>query len=280
MAIFEKLVYIVFFLVFPLICIQKNAYNFVIAADDLFFEQAVHLIGTLHKIHFNDIQEIAFFDLGLSQQHRETLNNIAKVQVYTLITNAEHMLMPCTLNPLSNKPARGHYTWKAAVLKQALELFNVYIYIDAGISVVGRLDSVFAHIQQYGYFFIDSNQAIIQTLTKRVRDEFFLDSGVFGYNAISANFMGISRKIQHNVILPLYNFAHDLSLFIDDGTTQNGFGWSRHDQSLLSILIRRNGLRVIPALSSSKCTWVVRKHIIYSRNAIDCDAIKPYLLYR
>lgn len=263
-----------------LVCGHKKKYYFALAADTIFFEQALHLIGTLHKFHIEDIEEIAFFDLGLLSHEREILNSLAKVTRYNLVINAKHMLMPFPLNPLSNKPARGHYTWKAAVLKQALEMFPYVIYIDAGVTVVGKLDCVFEHIQQHGYFFIDSNQTIEQTLTQRVRKEFFLDAHVFYYTTISANFMGVSRRIHHAIVLPLYTLAQDLALFIDDGTAPNGYGWSRHDQTLLSILIRRKGLRVIPALSSARCSWTIRNFIIYSREAIDLNAVQPYLRYR
>lgn len=272
--------HVLFYISFFTLHSHKSPYYFAIAADSLFYEQAVHLIGTLHKTHFNDIGEIALFDLGLENEQREVLNNIAKVNVYTLITNTEHMLVPYTLNPLSNKQTRGHYTWKCAVLKQALELFPYCVYIDAGISVVGRLDDVFSYIERDGYFFIDSNQYIEQTLTSYVRNFFIDDAMLFSCSAISANFMGISRKLLNTIVAPLYTLAQDLALFVDDGTAPNGYGWSRHDQTILSILIARNNLNVIPALSSNKCSWVLRKHIIYSREAINVNGIKPSLRYK
>ena len=56
--------------------------------------------------------------------------------------------------------------------------------------------------------------------------------------------LGVSRKCIDYLIKPLNQFVLNLRLFEDDGTTENGFGTGRHDQTVLSVFAYLNGLTI------------------------------------
>ena len=61
---------------------------------------------------------------------------------------------------------------------------------------------------------------------------------------IAGGFMGLTREVAQNFLMPVYECAHDLKHFVDDGTTPHGFGTARHDQVLFSIQARLLGMKV------------------------------------
>ena len=256
------------------------------AADENHFPWLLNLIGSLHKVNFEDITAIAVFDLGFTQKQRTQLNKIAKVSVHDVeIINPDLLTFfktrgDCDKRTYPNGPyVRGYYAWKPVVLKQALGMFPYVLYIDSGITVTGSLKRFFAHIRRRGYCFTSCNHSIKQMATKRVIQKFKLNSPQRNYilheqtQGICGGFQGVSRAVYKKYIVPVYNLAHDLKLFKDDGTCPQGFGWGRHDQALFSVYVNLLKLKSSPLRR-------VEKYVAFSRGNINLLHMKRYIRYK
>ena len=77
------------------------------------------------------------------------------------------------------------------------------------------------------------------TKDKQDKDFDFLDEEIEG---ISGGFMGLTRDVAQDFLLPIYELAHDMRHFVDDGTAPGGFGAGRHDQVLFSVQAKLLGM--------------------------------------
>jgi len=68
--------------------LSKNHY-YCTVADEKHFYMLLNLIGSLHKNDFDNLKEIAVFDLGFTDQQKQILKNIKKVEIYTPKFNYE-----------------------------------------------------------------------------------------------------------------------------------------------------------------------------------------------
>lgn len=273
------------------ITIQPLPMYFATSADTQFFPCVLNLIGTLHKHHFKETSCIAVFDLGFTQEERTLLESIEKVKLCALEQTCPAMFS-IFRTPAGGPYIRGWYTWKPVAIKQALDMFPYVLYIDAGISVVGSLTKLFEHIYYQGYFLIDCGHSIRWMTTKNVRNYFSLtsDNVLLDQFGISAGFQGLSRKLYDSYVMPMYEHTFDITLFEDDGSAPNGYGYARHDQALFSIYARRLGLKVTTALRSGEGTFIGKngKHvpfalsslIAFTRHNINLAKIKPYIHYK
>lgn len=217
---------------------------FCTAADTHYFKILVNLIGSIHKTNFDDLEEIAVFDIGLTRMEKLKLARMAKVNVYDIEKVHPDILKPIETHP--NKRVPGSYAWKPVIMKQCAEKFPYFLYVDAGTTVLHSLRDVFKHIIQKGYFVLDVGPWSIRwQSTKRVVDYFDLATNDRQWilesntHAIDAGLQGISKLYYESYLLPMYDLVqHRFELFIDDGTTPNGFGTCRHDQTLFSIFTR------------------------------------------
>jgi GT2 family glycosyltransferase len=229
---------------------------FCTAADAHYFHHLLRLIGNIHELCFDRLGEIAVFDLGLNEAQKEHLQKIAKVRVYTIEPVHPQLLQPCKVSN-HNKMVPGWYAWKFVVLKQALDLFPYVVWLDAGTTILKPLDQLFKYIQQSGYFLCTMgdekfyNQLahpISWGTTEYVKNYFSLSrperQWILQQEPLVSGVIGVSRKALDYLVLPLYNFARHLRLFEDDGTTPNGFGTGRHDQTILSIYAYLQGLTI------------------------------------
>ncbi|MBA3953882.1 hypothetical protein H0X48_00980 [Candidatus Dependentiae bacterium] len=219
------------------------------AADDKYFDLLLNLIGSLHRINFNELKEIAVYNLGLNNENRKVLARIKKLQLYNVEMTHPDLLKRFVISK-EQKSVPGWYAWKPVIIKQTLDKFPVVLYLDAGNTVLQPLDDLFKHIEQNGYFLMSVYHNIRWCTTKIVIDRFNLQSDERKFIlddqtlSISANIIGGSRKIYNSLILPMYNLTKDLRYFADDGSTPDGFGTCRHDQTLWSIYARLLGLDV------------------------------------
>lgn len=222
----------------------------VTASDERFFPALLNCIGSLHKVDFDNIGEIAVFDLGFTVHQKQILKTIQKVKIYSIKMTSPFLLTNFKID-LNGKIARGLYAWKPVVIKQALDMFPYILYMDAGICALTSLDKVFDYIHKKNYFFIGLCHSIAWMTPKHVIDKFdllseerkwILDNDVVG---ISAGFQGITRKYYDTYVMPMYELTKDLRNFVDDGTTPEGFGTARYDQTLFSIYVRLLGLDVL-----------------------------------
>lgn len=219
------------------------------AADSLYFEPLVNLIGSIHKVNFENLEQIAVYDLGLSSENKNFLNTIAKVQIYSVPMTNPDLLKPVIINN-DGKTVPGWYAWKPVIIKQMLNKYPVVLYLDAGNTVLQSLDELFQHIEQIGYFLVSVFHNIKWSATKFVIEQFDLHAPEREFVLkndtlqISANMLGFSRKMYERIVLPMFNLTQDMRYFIDDGTSPNGFSTGRQDQTLWSIFAYLEGFEI------------------------------------
>jgi hypothetical protein len=222
---------------------QSMPLYFCAAASENYYHGLLNLIGSLHNTNFDQTIEIAVFDLGMSAEQLEHLRSIEKVRIYDVERTNPDILTPFVSRPNGGKTgARGWYSWKPVVIKQALDMFPYVLYLDAGLIVLHDVTPVFKYIQKEGFFARDEFHNIAYTTTRYVMEKFHLltqeRSWVLFTHSIHSAAVGLSRKIYDSFVLPLYHMSKDIRYFQDDGSAPGGFGWARHDQTLFSIVAR------------------------------------------
>ena len=237
---------------------------YVTPSDERFFDHLKNLIGSIHRFDAKNLGEIAVFDLGMTAAQRAELNTMWKVHVYDV-----EMVHPQLLEPFVTAPwgrvARGYFAWKPVLMKQALDMFPYFFYLDAGISILRSMEDLFAHIREQGYFLLscgdfkqpEPHLNIVNRITKKVLNDivYKLDPAVQNKILddttieISAGIQGIARwntKVVNEYLMPVYEHAKDLAYFEDDGSAKYGYGHGRHDQILFSVYAHALGLTIFP----------------------------------
>jgi hypothetical protein len=227
---------------------SKVDHYYCTVADERHFPMLMNLVGSIHRNDYDALDQIAIFDIGLTRQQRDLLNTIEKTHVYDVEKVHPDLLSYFTTNP-AGRTVRGWFAWKPVVMKQALDMFPYFLYLDAGTLVLRPPENLFKHIKQNGYYLMEINpHSIESSVTKPVIDkvinhfppetaEFLMSSQA---NMIDAGFQGVSRSVKDSYIVPVYQLASDLTLFADDGSGRLGYGAGRHDQVLFSIYAQIN----------------------------------------
>ncbi|MDR3645984.1 MAG: hypothetical protein P4L22_00400 [Candidatus Babeliales bacterium] len=227
-------------------CNESIDLYFCTAANSKYFNNLLNLIGSIHKTNFDNLREIAVFNIGLSTEELEKLNTIQKVKTYEVELTHPDLLKPFKTT-LCGKEVPGWYAWKPVILKQSLEMFPYVLYIDAGLGVLRPLDNLFKYIQQNKYFlgrlrphsvWRQTNQYLYEKFELRKPE----NEWVIFQDPIVGFIIGASRQAKDILINPFYEFTKDITNFQDDGTCPGGFGDYRHDQSLLSVYGHLNRL--------------------------------------
>lgn len=229
---------------------------FCTASDSKYFQHLLNLIGSIHEHSFRGLGEIAVFDLGMTQEQIAHLNTIAKVSVHKIELTHPDLLKQMTVSNYG-KTVPGWYAWKFVVLKQALELYPYALWVDSGTTILQPLDDLFKYIQQSGYFlctmgdekfYNQISHPIKWGTTEYAKKYFNLMSPekkwILDQEPLLSGTIGVSRKAMDYFVKPLYELSRHLRLFEDDGSTPNGFGTGRHDQTVLSIYAYMNGLTI------------------------------------
>ena len=249
-----KTITIIFYLSGTIFCTHlhtkhenNNAMYFATAADACYFPHLLNLIGSIHRVNFDELNEIAVFDLGVTKSQRQILEQIQKVNVYDVEITHPDLLTPFTDPGKPNRPRRGWYAWKPVVIKQALNMFPYVLYLDAGTLILNPLNDLFEHFRQHGYFFLSCMHNIVWMTTQYVIYKFHLQSPERKWilskyrHGIAAGFQGLTKNLYKDYVLPMYELSKDIRYFADDGTAP---GKARHDQTLSSIYIRILGLEI------------------------------------
>ena len=226
---------------------------YVTGANFKFFKHVIDLIGSLHKVSFNEIEEIAVFDLGLTPSQIYILSNIEKVKVYWLENQNPGLLRDFYI-PGSSRAYLGWYAWKPAAMKQMSNKFPYFLWLDAGCEIESSCGPLFDHILDKGYFLVYSSfqdtkfDTVGVHATKKVKSHFQLDDyknqSILNKVHVMAGFIGIRADMDFLFLNAWNELTADISIFGDDGTSQGGWGCCRHDQSLLSILAHLSELDV------------------------------------
>lgn len=216
---------------------------FCTAVDDKHFPILLNMIGSIHLYNFYDVEKIFVYDLGLSEINKTQLKNIKKVEIHQIETTNPDILKDIQTGP--NRKVKGLFSWKPVIIKDVLDKCPYVLYLDSGTTILKPLNNLFKHIEQNGYFLLDCGKSIKWMATKYLIDKFnlesdnnkfLLDDKLLG---IDAGFQGVSRKIYDDYVLPMYELSKDIKNFEDDGTSPEGWGTARHDQTLFSIQARK-----------------------------------------
>ena len=264
---------------------------FATASDTEHYTWTLNLVAGIHRYH-EQLGEIAVFDLGLKPMERAQLNSLAYVQVYDIEQTNPLMLQKFTVNN-QGKIARGWYSWKPVAIKQAMDLFSEFFYLDSGITILGPMDSLFAQVHEKGYFLIDCGHSIERMTMKPLIEKFDLQAShnqwILKKKGISAGIQGLSRAVYTSYVMPVYEFSQDISNFADDGSCPKGFGWARHDQTLFSIQARLLKLKVNEVIRGGKFKLQNDHQIIkvnlddflrVTRGEFDLNQSKIFLKYK
>lgn len=288
------------------------AQYYVTAADHKYFEVLLNLIASIHETNFDNLGEIAVANIGLTQEQVNKLNTLQKVRVFEVEQANPDILKPFVVNK-SGKEVPGWYSFKPVVVKQALDAYPYVLWIDASSIVLKPLDNLFKHIQQNGYFVATIGNEIIDgkyrfpmrwCTTKRVIEAFGLNkpalSWIMDAEQIMTTTFGISKD-SAPLFADFFETSKDMSLFIDDGSTPDGIGTGRHDQTVLSIFAYTRNLIVhkqdytqekpMPLMVDAKempfyMTWhaayVNKKTDIYSArgNSVSYSTMRKSLHYK
>ncbi len=276
------------------------------AANAPFFDCLINLIGSIHKTNFEQLGEIAIFDIGLTQAQRTQLSGIQKVVVCDL-EKVHPDILKLFRTRTWGKPAPGWYAWKAVVLKQSLDRYPYVLFLDAGTTVLGSLSTLFDYIQEHGYFLHNGahmpiNKHVTHHLINKFdltneRNKWILQDNTYG---VEAGCIGCARIMREKLVMPFYELAKDLRNFSDDGTAPGGFGNTRHDTSVLSVLARITGLTIhqhgahpknsiilslhnkeIPFHITWDQEWLTPQTVIYcSRHDLNLAHLKSFIRYR
>jgi hypothetical protein len=213
------------------------------AANGNYFPHLINMIGSLHRVNFDELEELAVFDIGLTEKQRAMLQKIEKVKLYNVELTHPNLLKPMFVNN-AGKTVPGCYAWKPVIIKQSLDMFPYVLYMDAGTTILKSLNDLFKHIIQNGYFLTDCGHDIRWMTTKYVIAQFklnspenrwILDSSTCG---VAGSPQGLTHAVYDNYVMPMYELTKTFRSFVDDGTTPEGFGTARHDQALFSVIAR------------------------------------------
>lgn len=225
---------------------QDDGFVIVTACDQTYFKQLLNLIGSIHRVNFNELEEIAVYDIGLLSEQKEQLARMQKVNLYDVEMTNPELLTPKVMDD-QGKTVPGLYAWKPVVIKQALERHEVILYLDSGNTVLKPLNNLFTHIRQNGYFLISVYHSVRWGTISYVIHQ--LDLGaperthVLDKISISANIIGCSRAVYDSFVKPVYELTKDMRFFTDDGSA-GGFGRCRYDQTLWSVYAYLNNMTI------------------------------------
>lgn len=214
--------------------------NFITVSDYEHYPWLPRWFDSIKKNVTNNEINIIIFDIGLASDQIQELESHYKVKVVPIESVHPDICKKFVVRP-GGRLARGWYAWKPVAMWQALQYFDYFFYLDAGMRVIGPFDDLFNIVIQDGYFFINCGHDIKPMTTEFIINKFRLnehDHPWLNQCGLSAGFQGISKKVFDNYMQPMFELAHDLRNFEDDGTAPWGFGGARHDQPLFSILAR------------------------------------------
>ncbi len=213
---------------------------FATATDTEHYPLVLSLIASIQRYHAQNLRAIAVFDLGLEPHQRTHLNSIAHTTVYPIEPIHPHLFEKFRTRPtIKGKPVRGLYTWKPVVIKQALEIYPYVYYLDAALTLKQPVDLLFEYLLQNRYLFYGCGHSIYPMCTQKAAKIFNLDDPsrqwVYSAPGLAAGIQGLTNSMLNCYVLPIYDLAHDITNFVDDGSAPGGFGNARHDQTLFSI---------------------------------------------
>ncbi len=253
------------------------------AADERHFVLLTNLIDSIHQVDFENLGEIAVYDLGLTVSQRNYLNRLQAVTIQELeLTHPD--LKTYFFTSAGGRKVRGWFAWKPVVIKQALARFPYVLYLDAGSTVLRSPIDLFKYINQRDYFLINTGphaieeratQTVINELIKtlpQLQQDLLLDPSTL---MISPGLQGLSRLVYATYVLPVYELTKQIEIFADEGTCRLGFGAARHDQPIFSIYAYLNNMLIHPEgwADLELDGKIVRQHIHWNRAQVNGETV-------
>lgn len=272
--------------------LHTDKFCFATATDTEHYAWTLNLVASIQRYHERSLEKIAIYDLGLKEEERAHLNSLASVEVYDIERANPAILEKFVVNK-KGKIARGWYSWKPVAIKQAMDMFPSFFYLDSGVTVVGPMDCLFEEVNERGYFFIDCGHSIERMTTKPLIEKFKLrdpqNKLVLKQKGISAGIQGLSKRLYDSYVMPIYRLSFDIANFEDDGSCPKGFGWARHDQTLFSIQARLLSFHInevvrsgtLQLMSCGRHENVHLEHFLeITRENFDPNFAQKYLKYK
>ena len=212
-------------------------------------------IESILRFSYETIDAIIIYDLGLKEDTIKLLNCYPKVYVKDIPKNYKdnypHILYP------------KHYAWKYLITDLASEYGENILYVDSGVILFTNLVNVFKHIQKYNFFIstpwncktcekeytekhiksrcgrnLNNNSARISDLF--INKVFFNEQEKDLPHAIGA-FTGYVKNTNfHNIVIKKAK-----ELMLDPEIGKSNFKVHMHDQSIISILTHRAGIKML-----------------------------------
>jgi hypothetical protein len=159
------------------------------AADERYGFHLLSMIGSVQRT--SDIfDRIVVHDLGLSPLQRRLLDAIEGVDVREIPPFVPHW-------------AQG-FTWKPWIWTH-VDADRIF-YLDAGSTVLRRLDGVLAQIDERGYFVVSQGFPVEAIMPQDYFDLYGLDRAAAKRDHVAAGIIGFATRgrFWENVILPTY----------------------------------------------------------------------------
>jgi len=209
------------------------------AADERYGDWLLNLVGSVHA-NANVFDRIEVYDLGLGRMQRRRLAAARGVELLTVPSFVPHW--------------RQGFTWKTWIWRHAET--ETLLWLDAGVSVLRRVDDPLEQIAQRGYFAVSSGHKVVDIVPSDYYARFDLDPARATGEAIAAGIFGFrtSHPFFDEVIVPTYDAAAaGFSLGFSAGEAEKlAIGIQkleqpivrdcrlfRHDQTLLNIFLYR-----------------------------------------
>lgn len=220
---------------------------YVTAANSNYYPHLLNLIGSIHTNNFQNLKSIAVYDLGLTQIEKTQLNKIQKVSVVEFKTVRPDLCQFFTLP--NGYRCFGWFAWKPLIIEDALKNAPYVLWVDAGTTILKPIDNLFNYLKNNNYFIVTIGNEVIDNkyrhplkwgTSKFVREKFNLNSEVNQWileqEFVMGGIIGVNKLGRNYFLNELCEMSKDLRFYQDDGSTPNGFGTGRQDQTLLSVL--------------------------------------------
>lgn len=186
------------------------------AASNSYSKQLLAFIGSAN-LNWPNHPPIEVYDLGLDN------NTLKTLEMNSITVKAVPPFCPHW---------RKHFTWKIWCWKDTNA--DLFIYMDAGISILKPLDEIFEVIEKIGYVFFPN----YRPLEEEASLDAIIGCGVLpeftkGKSTLAGGFVGFNKRDPK--ILAFLNQLYELAL--DEKNLRATLPTHRHDQALMSILV-------------------------------------------
>lgn len=151
-----------------------------------------HLLNMLGSVQTNSdiFDEIVVHDLGLTSEQRTLIANIRGVELRTVPAFVPHW-------------AQG-FTWKPWIWTHVEA--DTVVYLDAGATVLRRLDAVLEQIEERGYFVVSQSAPVRALVPVEWYDLYGVDPTAADRVSIAAGILGFptSGRFWDEVVVPTY----------------------------------------------------------------------------